>query len=185
MAAYQQKLQQAAMIQQQAMLSSFPLKHDDYVLDLAFDFYGKRIATCSADQKIRVWEKKSRLIPLSNSGNFSETNEATGQIVEWELVDELSKSHGHQAAVQRVQWADPEFGSVIASSSFDKQVIIWEEMETKDKDKKQWQRKHMFMEKEAINDIKFAPRHWGLIIVIAVADGTINMHLATDLNNLS
>jgi hypothetical protein len=35
-----------------------------------------------------------------------------------------------------VQWADPEFGSVIASSSYDKQVIIWEEVEAKDKDKK-------------------------------------------------
>jgi hypothetical protein len=43
----------------------------------------------------------------------------------------------------------------------------------------------MFIEKEAVNDIKFAPRHWGLIIVIAVADGTINMHQATDLNNLT
>lgn len=99
------------------MLSSFPLQHDDYVLDLAFDFYGKRIATCSADQKIRVWEKKTRQIPLQSS-NMSDNH--NGQIVEWELVDELSKSHGHQAAVQRVQWADPEFGSVIASSSFDK-----------------------------------------------------------------
>jgi hypothetical protein len=82
-----------------------------------------------------------------------------------------------------VQWADPEFGSVLASSSYDKQIIIWEEMESKDK--KQWQRKHMFMEKEAINDIKFAPRHWGLVILIAVADGSINMHAAKDLNNLT
>jgi WD40 repeat protein len=44
------------------MLSSFPLQHDDYVHDIAFDFTGKRIATCSSDQKIRVWEKKQKLV---------------------------------------------------------------------------------------------------------------------------
>ena len=84
------------------MLSSFPLKHDDYVLDIAFDFYGKRIATCSADQKIRIWEKKTKNIPFAqnssqnlNPSNTSEINDGTGQIVEWELVEELSKSHCH------------------------------------------------------------------------------------------
>jgi nucleoporin SEH1 len=40
------------------MLTSFPLAHDDYVHDIAFDFYGKRIATASSDQKIKIWEKK-------------------------------------------------------------------------------------------------------------------------------
>jgi hypothetical protein len=44
--------------------------------------------------------------------------------------------------VLRVQWADPEFGSVIASASYDKIVHIWEEVEVKDK--KEWQRKNMF-----------------------------------------
>ena len=71
MAVYQQKLLAAAKLQQEAMLSSFPLHHDDYVLDMAFDFYGKRIATCSADQKIRVWEKKTKVVQVSGS-NMSE-----------------------------------------------------------------------------------------------------------------
>jgi WD40 repeat protein len=57
-------------------------------------------------------------------------------------VEELFKKSGHQAAVLRVQWADPEFGSVIASASYDKIVHIWEEVEVKDK--KEWQRKNMF-----------------------------------------
>ena len=48
------------------MLSSFPLLHEDYVLDLAFDFYGRRIATCSADQKIRIWEKKQKSPAISH-----------------------------------------------------------------------------------------------------------------------
>ena len=51
------------------MLSSFPLQHDDYVHDLAFDFFGKRLATCSSDQKIRVWEKRQK--PVGSMGGMS------------------------------------------------------------------------------------------------------------------
>jgi len=62
-------------------------------------------------------------------------------------------------------------------------VYIWEEVEVKEK--KTWQRKNMFQGTEAITDIKFAPRHWGLILAISEADGSVNIHMAKDLNNLS
>ncbi len=28
--------------------------HEDYIHDIAFDYYGKRLATCSSDQSIKV-----------------------------------------------------------------------------------------------------------------------------------
>jgi hypothetical protein len=66
------------------------------------------------------------------------------------------------------------------------QVYIWEEVEAKDFQKKQWTRKHIFSEKKgAISDLKFAPRHWGLVLALAYADGSVNMHAARDLNNLT
>lgn len=74
---------------------------------------------------------------------------------------------------------------MLASASYDKQVIIWEEIETKDFQKKHWTRRFNFMQKEAILDIKFSPKHWGLTLVIAVADGTIRFQSAKDLNNLT
>ncbi len=43
----------------------------------------------------------------------------------------------------------------------------------------------MFMEKESITDIKFAPKQWGLMLAISVADGMVNMHVAKDLSNLT
>jgi len=39
------------------MITSFALGHDDYVHDISYDFYGKRLATCSSDQKIKIWDK--------------------------------------------------------------------------------------------------------------------------------
>ena len=39
------------------LVSSLSLEHDDFVHDVQFDFYGNRIATCSSDQKIKIWQK--------------------------------------------------------------------------------------------------------------------------------
>jgi nucleoporin SEH1 len=33
--------------------------HADFVHDVSFDYYGMRMATCSSDQKVRVWDKAS------------------------------------------------------------------------------------------------------------------------------
>ena len=123
------------------MLSSFPLFHNDFVHDIAFDFYGKRIATCSSDQKIRIWEKK-----LINGD------------VEWVNTDALyGERKGHNGAVLKVSWADPEFGSVLASCGFDRQVIVWAEEESKDFSKNTWEFKMNWFLKEVV-DIRFAPK---------------------------
>lgn len=31
-------------------------EHEDLVHDVSYDHYGKRLATCSADQRIKVWD---------------------------------------------------------------------------------------------------------------------------------
>ena len=37
-------------------LYQFQPGHEDLVHDLAYDFFGQRLATCSSDQRIKVWE---------------------------------------------------------------------------------------------------------------------------------
>ena len=32
-----------------------PTDHKDLIQDIAFDFYGKRVATASLDQSVRIW----------------------------------------------------------------------------------------------------------------------------------
>jgi len=89
---------------------------------------------------------------------------------------------GHQAAIWKVQWADPEFGQIIASCSFDRQVIIWEEQEKKgDKMGKTWINKSKIIFKDSVEDIKFAPRHLGLQIACAIATGNVEVYEAKDI----
>lgn len=84
---------------------------------------------------------------------------------DWKLMQELS---GHNGVVWKVKWGNPEFGQIIASCAYDKQVFIWEETENKDTNKKSWNKKYSQVLKENAQDIKFAPKHLGLILAIAV-----------------
>ena len=38
--------------------------HEDLIHDVAYDFYGKRMATCSSDQKVNVFLKPNMLLQL-------------------------------------------------------------------------------------------------------------------------
>ncbi|KAL9454932.1 hypothetical protein AB3S75_007360 [Citrus x aurantiifolia] len=77
--------------------------HEDTVHDVAMDFYGKRLATASSDSSIKI-------IGLSNSAS-----------------QHLATLKGHRGPVWQVAWAHPKFGSILASCSYDGQVIIWKE----------------------------------------------------------
>ncbi len=65
-------------------------------------------------------------------------------------MQELAGTHGHVGAVWKVKWADPEFGSIVASCGYDKQVQIWEEVENKDFTKHQWVRRSPLLHKESV-----------------------------------
>ncbi|EED86731.1 predicted protein, partial [Thalassiosira pseudonana CCMP1335] len=69
---------------------TLPHGHLDYVLDMAFDYYGRRFATASGDRTVRVWD-------LNGDGT---TNE-------WQA---------HRGAVHRISWAHPEFGQLLATA---------------------------------------------------------------------
>ncbi|QQP34588.1 Nucleoporin SEH1-like, partial [Caligus rogercresseyi] len=70
--------------------------HKDLIHDVAYDWYGRRLATCSSDQKVKIWD--------SDSGDGS------------------CLPHGktHSGSVWKVTWAHPEFGQILATCSFDR-----------------------------------------------------------------
>jgi len=69
---------------------------------------------------------------------------------EWKLTFELAGSAGHAGAVWKVTWADPEFGQIIASCGYDKQVFIWEEVENKETNNKSWVKRSPQYFKDAV-----------------------------------
>ena len=74
--------------------------------DVAFNFFGTRLASCSEDRHIVV-------LRLNDQEEWVESSQ-------WEA---------HDSAILALSWAHPEFGTLLASSSSDCQVIIWEEVE--------------------------------------------------------
>jgi protein transport protein SEC13 len=84
-------------------VSQFDTGHGDLVHDTQFDYYGRRLATCSSDGIVRIFS------------------------VEQEPAQYLADLTGHQGPVWQVAWAHPKFGNVLASASFDHTVILWKE----------------------------------------------------------
>lgn len=85
-------------------VASFDTGHTDMVHDSQFDYYGRRLATCSSDSLVRVFN------------------------VEGERSTHSADLVGHQGPVWQVQWGHPKFGNLLASCSFDHCVIVWKEV---------------------------------------------------------
>lgn len=135
-------------------------KHEDLILDIAYDYYGKRLATCSSDQRIKVWD-------LDDVNGWVCT-------AQWKA---------HSGPIWRVDWAAPEFGQVIASCSSDRTVCVWEETDV-DHGKK-WKLKATLGDAHDILSVKFAPSHLGLKLATCSNDGIVRIYEALDITNLS
>ncbi|MCJ1463992.1 GTPase-activating protein S13 [Pseudocyphellaria aurata] len=145
------------------------------VHDVQFDYYGRRLATCSSDRSIKVF------------------NAAGEQAVpEAELL-------GHDGPVWQVAWAHPRFGNILASCSFDNSIIVWKEMQSGvwsqfAKAAAPWCTAGVLMlsrlsndpdqpiagavyssqaHTASVNGISFAPHELGLILASASSDGSI------------
>jgi len=81
----------------------------------------------------------------------------------------------HDATVSKLSWAHPEFGSILASSSFDRTVKIWEqtysELESqangaKSQNASRWIERAVLVDaKGTVRSVEFAPHHFGLKLV--------------------
>ncbi|XP_067929006.1 nucleoporin SEH1-like isoform X2 [Watersipora subatra] len=139
--------------------------HKDLIHDVSYNFYGDRMATCSSDQHVKVWER--------------DENE------DWVVQ---SSWKAHSAVISRVIWAHPEFGHVLATCSFDRTAIVWEELvsvSAPGEVRNQWVMKHTFVDsRTSVSDVKFAPKHLGLYLATCSNDGTVRVYEAQDVMNL-
>lgn len=120
--------------------------HLDVIHDTSFDYYGKRLATCSSDKTVKI---------------FTVEGES------YRLAETLT---GHQGPVWRVSWAHPKFGTILASSSYDGKVLIWKEINGK------WTQLCSYaVHSASVNSIKWAPHEFGAILLAGSSDGNISI----------
>ncbi|XP_054724814.1 nucleoporin SEH1-like [Uloborus diversus] len=146
---------------------SIQADHKDLIHDVAYDFYGKRLATCSSDQTVKIWD--------------------LGEDKQWKCTASWKT---HSGSVWKVTWSHPEFGQVIATCSFDRTVAVWEELGPEgsigEKSQSQWVKKISLVDSRApVTDVKFAPKHLGLQLATCSADGVLRIYEAPDFMNLS
>lgn len=147
-------------------VKSINAEHKDLIHDVAYDFYGRRMATCSSDQTVKIWD-----------------HEEDGQ---WHCTANWKT---HCGSVWKVTWAHPEFGQIIATCSFDRTASVWEEIigESTGSDRSQshWVKRTSLVDsRTSVTDVKFAPKHLGLQLATCSADGVIRIYDAPDVTNL-
>jgi len=148
---------------------SIKTDHKDLIHDVAYDFYGTRMATCSSDQTVRIWEIET------SSGMWHCTSS-------WKA---------HSGSVWKVTWANPEFGQVLATCSFDRTAAVWEEVVSEggggDRGSAtHWVKRTMLVDsRTSVTDVKFAPKHLGLMLAVCSADGFVRIYEAPDVMALN
>ncbi|CAF4615869.1 unnamed protein product [Rotaria sp. Silwood1] len=153
--------------------------HKDFIHDTAFNFYGTRMATCSSDGYVRIYDLHDDT--WRPSGSFSLPLQ-TGPMI-------------------RVTWAHPEFGGILATVAYDRFVNVWYETPTGPNDPSEyatkWVNRDQFLDSflfgsseqrsssadtgshsSAYNTvaIQFAPKHLGLILATVFFDGRVRIY---------
>jgi protein transport protein SEC13 len=77
---------------------------------------------------------------------------------------------GHEGPVWQLAWSHPKFGSLLASCSYDRKVIIWKEMNGT------WGKLYEYSNHESsVNSVSWAPHEWGLLLACGSSDGSISI----------
>ncbi|XP_064464656.1 protein SEC13 homolog [Ornithodoros turicata] len=129
-----------------SVLQTIDTAHEDMIHDAQMDYYGSRLATCSSDKSVKVFD-------IRNGTQ--------------KLVADLK---GHEGPVWQIAWAHPMFGTVLASCSYDRKVILWQETEGT------WAKLREFNNHDSsVNSICWAPHEFGLMLACASSDGSVSV----------
>lgn len=128
-------------------LQNIETQHSDMIHDSQFDYYAKKLATCSSDRTIKVFDVTDGV--HHNSATLT----------------------GHEGPVWQVAWAHPKFGVLLASCSYDGSVFIHREAP-----QNTWTKIHHHQfHKASVNSISWAPHEYGLMLACASSDGSVSI----------
>ncbi|KAJ5963368.1 uncharacterized protein N7479_003244 [Penicillium vulpinum] len=129
--------------------------HEEMIHDAGLDYYGRRLATCSSDKTIKIFEIEGE---------------------SHRLVETLK---GHEGAVWCVAWAHPKYGTILASSSYDGKVLIWREQPqnaTTPSGGSTWTKVFDFsLHTASVNMVSWAPHESGCLLACASSDGHVSV----------
>lgn len=130
----------------------FDTQHEDIIHDAQLDYYGKRLATCSSDRTIRLFE-----IDANGSQRF------------------VQALKGHEGPVWQVSWAHPKFGSILASGGYDGRVVIWKEESGGASQVGggggNWTKIKEHTLSSSVNSVAWAPHELGAVLACGSSDG--------------
>lgn len=151
------------------------IESEDYLQDVTFDYYSNKMAVCSSDRRIQIYKRRTEnqkmLVPENDELDKEDDKEGCNDFSNWELE---SSWEAHDAPVMRVIFSSPEYGSLLASSGFDKRVIIWQEK--LEGGKSFWITKQKIQEfSDNVEDISFCPKIYGLKLAVCTYNGKIKI----------
>jgi WD40 repeat protein len=121
--------------------------HEDMIHDAQYDYYATKLATCSSDRSVKIFD------------------------VVGEVYHCCATLTGHEGPVWQVAWAHPQNGVLLASCSYDGSVIIH-----KEQSQNNWVRVYEHrVHESSVNSISWAPYEFGLILACASSDGRISI----------
>jgi WD40 repeat protein len=107
-----------------SVFREFASGSNSFLHDAAYDYYGRRLATASSDQRIAIFDRE-REAPAAAGGQAAGSSGGSGGHV-WRKSGEISRAHG--GSILKIDWAHPEFGALLASCSTDRTVQIYQEL---------------------------------------------------------
>ncbi|KAJ8517876.1 hypothetical protein ONZ45_g4977 [Pleurotus djamor] len=127
--------------------------HEDMIHDAQLDYYGKRLATCSSDRTVKVFD-----------------------VVDGETKPTGQTLKGHSGPVWQVAWAHPKFGHILASCSYDGKVLIWKEQPGHGPSPGSWAKiNEHTLHSASVNSVCWAPHELGPILACASSDGKLSV----------
>ena len=155
------------------------IESEDYLQDIAFDYCSNKMAVCSSDRRIQIYKRKNmnndktkgEYFNYNGKGNDIINSKEDNNFTNWEFD---TSWEAHDAPVTKVIFSSPEYGSLLASSGYDKRVIIWQEKI--EGGKSIWILKHRIQEfSDNVEDISFCPRVYGLKLAVCTFNGKIKI----------
>ncbi|KAG6897977.1 hypothetical protein C0992_007931 [Termitomyces sp. T32_za158] len=145
--------------------------HEDMIHDAQLDYYGKRLATCSSDRTVKVFDVIDGEAQRSGSGHSLK-----GSVTRFQGFGIAHILRRHTGPVWQVAWAHPKFGHILASCSYDGKVLIWKEQQGQGSAAGGWNKvKEHTLHTASVNSVSWAPHELGAILACASSDGKLSV----------